>query len=82
MAWLQRNLTILYRILQIDNAGEPYAVSYQFLAPLLLAQVQRDHKELVDQKEIIQILQEKNNHFTKELAVLKQQVLKLISEKR
>ena len=73
---------IIPEMVQTDNAGEPYTVSYQFLAPLLLAQVQKDHKALDDQKEIIQTLQEKNNHLTKELAVLKQQVSKLISEKR
>ena len=41
-----------------DNEGKPYAVRYQYLAPMLLNELQKQHRRAEDQTEVIQAQQQ------------------------
>ena len=58
---------IMPELVQLDEDGQPFAVKYQFLAPLLLAQVQQ-------QQALLTTLKEENEVLRQEMRALRQAV--------
>ncbi len=73
---------LIPELVQFDSDGKPFAVNYQFLTPLLLAQVQKHHQDLLDQNDLIQKIKKQNDLLLKEINLLKQQASLFKPEKR
>ena len=57
-------------LVQYDTNGKPFAVSYQYLAPLLLAMIQNAHKKSEEQLALLMTLKEQNEVLRKKMASL------------
>ena len=66
---------IMPELVQLDEEGKPFTVKYQFLAPMLLDMVQRDHKEIEEQKVLLESLKAQNDALRQELVALRHQII-------
>lgn len=62
---------IMPEMVQFDKDGKPFAIHYQFLAPLLLAALQREHLEDQAQQAALETLKEQYQMLRNELAELR-----------
>lgn len=62
---------IMPDLVQYDKEDKPFAVNYQFLAPLLLAAMQDEHKEIQQLQALLTTLKAQNETLREELAALR-----------
>jgi hypothetical protein len=56
-------------LVAFDNDGQPYAVKYQYLAPMLLNELQKQHAVVASQQDIIASQQRQIEDFKRQLQV-------------
>ena len=64
-----------------DKDGKPYTVKYQFLTPLLLDAVQKDHRVIAEQQKVISVQQEQINDLKRQMAELKSLIQQIAKAK-